>query len=191
MTSTAATSREATPETPRAPLTLSMPSSGEEFVLLSSARRADGLFRFRWTLAPGKKGPPPHVHPHETETFHVRSGRLSVWLDGVRHDCGPGDLVAARPGVLHRFLNPGDEPVVVEVTLDGTLQEDNLAGIAYHARATGREPRLFELLRQTVVQFHTGAIGAPGVAGSALRGIAALFVALGVRGFAPPPDWDA
>lgn len=36
-----------------------------------------------------------------------------------------------------------------------------------------------------------GAIAARGIAGSVLRGIAALFVALGVRGFAPPPDWDA
>ncbi|MBX3275060.1 MAG: cupin domain-containing protein [Sandaracinaceae bacterium] len=173
------------------PLRLAIEAAGEEFVFVQSAHGPEGTFRFRWTLGPKKKGPPPHLHPHEAETFRVVSGKLQIWLDGVRHDCGPGDEVTAPRGVMHRFFNPGDEPVIVDVSLDGGLQEASLVGLAEHARRVGRPLRLGEMLRQTVVQFHRGAIGAPGLVGAMVRGTASLLVALGVRGYEPTAGWDA
>lgn len=106
--------------------TLSMPDTGEHFEFQTSARTGDGVFRFRWTLAPGRKGPPPHRHRHETETFAIVSGRMTLWVGGEKREVGPGDVVAVPPGTTHRFLNHGSEPVVVDVSLDGTRQEDVL-----------------------------------------------------------------
>ncbi|MCO4762413.1 MAG: cupin domain-containing protein [Myxococcales bacterium] len=106
--------------------TLVMEDSGEHFEFLNSAHSGDGTFRFRWTLAPGRKGPPPHSHPHETETFAIVSGRMHMWIGGKKREVGPGDVVAVPPETTHRFHNFGSEPVVVDVSLDGPLQEDIL-----------------------------------------------------------------
>lgn len=109
---------------PNGKLTVTNPRSGEHFEFQSSGHRGDGVFRFRWTLAPGKKGPPPHQHKHETETFAIVSGRMTIWVGGERREVGPGDVVAVPPRTWHRFWNHTDEPVVVDVSMDGTLQED-------------------------------------------------------------------
>ena len=174
----------------RDPLTFSMTASGEEFVFLRSAHGPGGRFRFRWTLGAGKKGPPPHLHPHEAETFRVVSGRLNVWLDGQLHECGPGDEVTAEAGVVHRFFVPGDEPAVVDVSLDGPRQEASLVGLAEYARRVGRPPRTPELLRQMVAQLQSESFAAPGVVGVCLRTLARALVALGVRGYEPSAGWD-
>jgi mannose-6-phosphate isomerase-like protein (cupin superfamily) len=171
-----------------APLTISLPN-GEDFVFLRSARGPERLFRFRWTLAPGKKGPPPHMHPHETETFRIVSGKIRIWLDGEPRDCEPGDVAVAEPGTMHRFLNIGDEPVVVDVTIDGTLQEDTMVGLAHHLG--GRAPGVGAMVRQIVGAVHTGAIDARGVVAAMLRGVVRVLTAVGVRGFQAPPNWDA
>jgi hypothetical protein len=88
------------------------------------------VFRFRWTLAGGKKGPPEHVHDHENETFTVVSGTLRIWVEGTPHDLAPGASLTVEKGQRHRFLNPTRSPVVVDVALDGSLQEDALVPLA-------------------------------------------------------------
>ncbi len=170
-----------------AAIEISMPN-GEAFAFLSSARGPEGIFRFRWSLAPGKTGPPQHMHPHETETFRILSGTIRIWLDGQPRDYSAGDVVAVRPGVMHRFLNPGDETVVIDVSLDGTRLEDTLIGMAVHLG--DRAPTAGEILRQVVGQVHDEAVGGRGVAGVVARQVARAFVGLGVRGFKAPPGWD-
>lgn len=106
--------------------------TGESFEFQTSAKTGDGVFRFRWTLVGGKKGPPEHVHESESETFAVVSGTLRIWLDGVPQDLTAGTSVTVKTGVRHRFLNPTKELVVVDVSLDGPLQEDALVPLAVH-----------------------------------------------------------
>jgi mannose-6-phosphate isomerase-like protein (cupin superfamily) len=175
----------------RQAIAFSMPQTGEHFLHLSSARSGDGVFRFRWTLAPGKKGPPPHMHPSETETFVVVSGALRVWAGGHQRDLGPGEAMSVPPGVAHRFLNPGPEPAIVEVSLDGHLQEDTLVPFAI-LQSGGVSIGTSAFIKNTIVQFANGAIGAhPPLANALLRGIARVLVALGVRTVPPVPCWDA
>jgi mannose-6-phosphate isomerase-like protein (cupin superfamily) len=126
------------------------PPTGETFEFARSARSTeDKTFRFVWTLAPKKRGPGEHYHEDAVETFEIVSGTLRIWLDGEPKDYHPGDFVAIPPRVPHRFLNPGDEPVVVNVTLEGTRLEDTLVpiGVAVYGR---KGPRLGELLRMFV-----------------------------------------
>lgn len=106
--------------------------TGETFEFQTSAKAGDGIFRFRWTLQGGKKGPPEHIHEDEAETFAIVSGTLRIWLDGVPQDLGPGQSVTVKPGVRHKFKNPTKEPVVVDVSLDGPKQEDALVPLAVH-----------------------------------------------------------
>lgn len=117
-------------------LTLTIPS-GEHFRFERSAR-SGGRFVFVWTLQPGQRGPGPHLHPHETETFEILSGTLRVWLAGRPRDLEAGETLVVPPGTPHRFLNAGADPVVARVTLDGTLMEDQLVPIAVHLRGRTR-----------------------------------------------------
>jgi mannose-6-phosphate isomerase-like protein (cupin superfamily) len=175
----------------RPTLAMSIPSSGETFVMVSSSRTGDGLFRFRWTLAPGRRGPPPHMHPHETETFAIVAGTLRVWIAGVQRDLHPGDSLAIPPGVPHRFLNPGPEPLVANVSLNGPLQEDTFIPYAV-MQTNGESVTGLAWAKNAITQFARGAIGAhPAWAQVLLRAVARALVTLGMRNLPPIADWDS
>lgn len=67
-------------------------------------------------VAPGGKVT-PHYHLTYSERFTVLEGRLSVEIDGVRHELGAGDEAAAAPGSLHAWRNPGEERSITRVEL--------------------------------------------------------------------------
>lgn len=172
------------------PLTLDSKPTGEHFTFTRSARGSGtGLFHFQWRLAPGKKGPGLHVHETETETFTIVSGTLRIWLDGTPHDLTAGQTIAVKPNVKHRFLNPGTEPVVVDVTLDGTLMEDQFIPIAVAAQRGMSFPRV---MAKMIV--HIVALGASTPSSRLERGIfkglSSMLRLFGVRGFTPVHDWE-
>lgn len=121
------------------PLTLESPQTGEHMILRRSYYSPGERFRFTWTLAPGKGGPAEHRHDDETHEFDVVSGKLSVWVDGVRHDLGPGDTLAIPHGAAHRFKNFGPEPAVVEVANDGPGFENFCVPLAIEGRRRGSD----------------------------------------------------
>lgn len=166
------------------------PPTGERFEFVTSARTApDGRFRFVWTLAPGKRGPGEHHHPDETEVFEVVSGTLRIWLDGVARDCRPGDVVSIAPGVRHRFLNPGPEPAVVNVSLDGPRLEDVLVpmGVACH----GRKLRLGDVARMFVgIGEQPPSIPSKAFERGLMSALSRGLKLLGVKPFSPVHGWD-
>ena len=170
--------------------TLESTSSGERFEYATSARGPDGRFRFVWTLAAGKTGPIEHVHETETERFEVVSGTIRIWLRGAPRDHVAGDVVVVAPGVPHRFLHPGREPVVVNVTLDGTRMEDSMVPLAVATH--GRALRAGDLLRMVA------GLGRPypskstsPVTGALVDLAVALLRLVGVRPLPPVVGWDA
>lgn len=66
--------------------------------------------------APGYRTP-AHVHHQTDETFYVLSGRLTLWVDGVFQDLGPGDYVHIPRGVPHAQGNRGEEPAHLLLTV--------------------------------------------------------------------------
>jgi len=167
------------------------PPTGETFELVASSRTAsDGKFRFVWTLAPGKRGPGEHFHQHETETFEIVSGVIRIWIANVPKDYHPGDVVAIPPGVPHRFLNAGSEPVVINVDLDGPRMEDLFAPMAVDTH--GRKGRFADIRRMIA----TLGVSPPSTPTSAaergmLTAISAMFRWLGARPYEPVHGWDA
>lgn len=174
---------------PSPPPVLHFAMTGEKFEFQTSAKSGDGVFRFRWTLAAGKSGPPEHVHERERETFAVVSGTLRIWIEDVASDLGPGEQVTVPAGVRHRFLNPDSVAAVVDVSLDGSLQEDLLVPLAY--RFGGREQIGFAGFCVLVV--HDGHVRASRsvsrVKEATFRGLGHLFRALGVRPLPPAGAW--
>jgi mannose-6-phosphate isomerase-like protein (cupin superfamily) len=41
------------------------------------------------------------------------SGRGRAWLDGVEHELKPGVAMYAPPGMLHKTMNTGEEPLMI------------------------------------------------------------------------------
>jgi len=60
-------------------------------------------------VAPRRPGFPHQVT--REELFHVLSGRLTVSIDGERHEAAPGDTVAVPPDTTFSLANDTDEPV--------------------------------------------------------------------------------
>jgi mannose-6-phosphate isomerase-like protein (cupin superfamily) len=165
--------------------------TGEKFEFQTSAKHGDGVFRFRWTLGATKKGPPEHLHEGERETFHVVSGVLRIWLEGVARDLGPDESVTVDAGVRHRFLNPSKtEPVVVDVSLDGPLQEDALVPLAYRLQGSTRM-RLSDFCVMVVHTCDVRASRPPSrVADAIVRGLGRVFRLFGARPLLRAAAWS-
>lgn len=171
------------------PLTLASKPTGEHFTFVKSARGSGaGKFHFQWQLAPGKKGPGLHVHETETETFTIVSGTLRIWVDGTPHDLEPGQTIAVPPNVPHRFLNPGREPVVVDVTLDGTKMEDQFIPIAVAAQRMSM-PRVLAKMMVHIVALEASMPTSRFERGF-FKGLAGMLRLFGVRGFDVVHDWE-
>lgn len=72
----------------------------------------DGALEVIWVEAPAgyDSSATPFVHSGE-EFGIVLSGRHEVYLDGVRHELGPGDAITYQSSIPHWYHNPGPEAV--------------------------------------------------------------------------------
>ncbi|MGZ6696342.1 MAG: cupin domain-containing protein [Solirubrobacteraceae bacterium] len=70
--------------------------------------------------------PGAHVHPEQTETFHVVEGTMAFRLGLRRVVAGPGETVTVPTGKVHRFSTAGDETAVVRVEVRPALDMERL-----------------------------------------------------------------
>lgn len=84
----------------------------------SSAPHVD----FECTIAPGKDGPDPHVHPLQTETFHVTGGQMRAIVNGEEKILQTGETIVIEPGQVHSFSNATeDEPLKLKIRMEPAL----------------------------------------------------------------------
>jgi mannose-6-phosphate isomerase-like protein (cupin superfamily) len=109
-------------------LVLESRHTGERLALRRVLRDGEPCLELKGSLPPHREGPPMHVHFVEDEEGYVRSGILSVVIDGHRTTAGPGASTSIPRGAAHRWWNAGDEPLEFEgyarpvVDLDRYLQ---------------------------------------------------------------------
>jgi quercetin dioxygenase-like cupin family protein len=67
----------------------------------------------RYRIAPGERGPEPHIHRRHVDSFYVLEGELTVPLGPEREPVrvAAGGLACAPPGVIHSFANESDDEV--------------------------------------------------------------------------------
>ena len=71
--------------------------------LLFTGEETGGSFSLvESVMRPGTE-PPYHIHDREDETFYVLEGHLSVMVDGVVHECHPGQTIFLPRGIPHTF----------------------------------------------------------------------------------------
>jgi mannose-6-phosphate isomerase-like protein (cupin superfamily) len=68
------------------------------------------LLELESTWAPGGDRPRAHFHPAQDESFEVLEGTLTVDLDGLITELGPGERVEVPRRTVHRMWNGGTVP---------------------------------------------------------------------------------
>jgi mannose-6-phosphate isomerase-like protein (cupin superfamily) len=110
------------------PLLLENRHTGERLALRRVRRGDEVWLELKGSLPAHREGPPMHVHFAEDEEGFVRSGRLSVVVEGRQGTVEAGASTSIPRGAAHRWWNEGDEPLEFEgyarpvVDLDRYLQ---------------------------------------------------------------------
>jgi uncharacterized cupin superfamily protein len=117
------------------------PENEERFV---SLRRELGVTTFginQIRLAPGQRG---RIHRHlaQEEVYFVISGTLTLWIEGERHELGPGEIARVAPAVRRQIANPHGEDVLL-LALGGATEHVGRDGEAFTSwdDTTGAPPR--------------------------------------------------
>jgi len=98
-------------------------ASGETITFIETAAETGGDYTVvECAVRPGGGVPMAHVHPHQSETFEVLAGELSLRAGRDRVVAGPGDVVTVAPGQVHRFWNSGDSIVRFRCTVTPALE---------------------------------------------------------------------
>ncbi|MFA6448928.1 MAG: cupin domain-containing protein [bacterium] len=65
------------------------------------------------TLAPNGGCTDFHAHESSGELMVITAGNGKAWLAGVEHELKPGIAMYAPPGVEHKTMNTGVDPLVI------------------------------------------------------------------------------
>lgn len=102
--------------------TIELEKQGETLTFPARPDPAAPAVEFELRLSPGASGPAPHLHPRQSETFSVRSGRLRVKLADAEHVLEAGERLVVAPGQVHSFANGSEtEPLVCDCRVEPAL----------------------------------------------------------------------
>jgi len=68
----------------------------------------------RLEILPNSPGPPEHFHEEFTENFTVKSGTLSILINGDKRTLRAGEPISIPPMTNHKPFNETNETVIVE-----------------------------------------------------------------------------
>ena len=91
-------------------------------VIHRSAEEAGGVSVMEH-LMPFGDSPPRHVHACEDEIFHLVSGEIRFWVDGVERVLRPGETVVAPKALPHSFrVTSPDGARCLVITVGGDFE---------------------------------------------------------------------
>jgi quercetin dioxygenase-like cupin family protein len=123
----------------RAGETLVNDVTGETITFLKTAADTDGAYTLiDVVVAPGGGVPMAHVHPNQTETFEIVSGRLSLRSGGDLVEADAGDVVRVHPGRVHRFWNATAHPVRFLCKVEPALEFERFVETMFALGADGK-----------------------------------------------------
>ncbi len=74
----------------------------------------DGWLHTRLEVMPNAAGPPEHAHLHFTENFTVKTGKLSILINGEKRVLSEGETISIPPMTMHKPFNETGETVIIE-----------------------------------------------------------------------------
>lgn len=82
---------------------------GDLYGLIARSEHTQGQFAIYETMAPPGHGAMKHIHSHESESFLMLSGELTVTAGQTRKVLGQGDFIHFPTGCAYSFRNEGKE----------------------------------------------------------------------------------
>lgn len=74
----------------------------------------NGWLQTRLEVMPHAAGPPEHIHEAFSETFTVKSGTLSILVNGEKRTLNAGETFTVPPMTRHKPFNETDKIVIIE-----------------------------------------------------------------------------
>lgn len=121
--------------------TVPRPYERELKIIMSPQTHAEvkGFTYLTATLAPQGGCTPDHAHEESGELMIVLSGSGKAWLGIEEFDLHPGISFYAPPGISHRTLNPGSDPLVIACIFVPSVNTDYIRANIEAARKAGME----------------------------------------------------
>ena len=119
--------------------TLANEITGETITFLETAADTNGAYTLiEVAVAPGGGVPMAHVHPHQSETFEVLEGELSLKAGRDTLVAQPGDVVTVAPGKVHKFWNAGETVACFRCTVTPALDFERFIETMFGLAADGK-----------------------------------------------------
>ena len=119
--------------------TLVNPVSGETLTFVETAAETGGDYTVvECRVQPGGGVPMAHVHPHQSETFEVLEGELSLKAGRETVVAQPGDVVTVPPGQVHKFWNAGVTVARFRCTVTPALEFERFIETIFALAADGK-----------------------------------------------------
>ena len=119
--------------------TLTNPVTKERMTFLKTAAQTKGEYvLIELDAAPGAVVAAAHVHPSQTETFEVVSGKLAAKVGRKTVEARAGDVVVVQPGVAHKWWNAGEESLVFRCEVRPALGFESLIETMFGLAADGK-----------------------------------------------------
>lgn len=80
-----------------------------------------------------------HTHAEAGELMIFMTGHGQAWLDGVEHELKPGVAIYAPPGVPHKTLNTGSEPLTIACVFVPAIPTDYIRQNIAAAQKVGEQ----------------------------------------------------
>jgi mannose-6-phosphate isomerase-like protein (cupin superfamily) len=102
--------------------TIELTATGERITFLEDTAATNGRrLLLTVSLPANSKGPGPHIHHRQTESFEVTGGRLGVQLGDKRIELLAGGSTVVPAGMVHDWWNAGADPVEFRAALEPAL----------------------------------------------------------------------
>lgn len=79
--------------------------------------QVNGAYAMLEQVIPPGKGPPLHIHRHETEVFYIVAGTFEFRVAGETFRAGPGANIVGPRDIPHTFRNVGETPGMLVLTV--------------------------------------------------------------------------
>jgi mannose-6-phosphate isomerase-like protein (cupin superfamily) len=108
---------------------------GLKFVMSPETHQdVEGFSLIYSLLAPDGGGTDFHTHDDSGELMVFTGGSGKAWLAGVEHEVKTGSAMYAPPGVEHKTLNTGADPLCIVCVFVPPVSVDYVKSAAAHAK---------------------------------------------------------